>query len=103
MTSRPAESPESFKVPLTDEQRDLLRGIADMDLTVNSRTRHAAKIAAGLRCALMTIDLLEKPQRPAQRKTGGIRRDARDARFSKAVRQRDRFTCQRCGAVHAEN
>ncbi len=42
-------------------------------------------------------------EKPAQRRVGGIRRDARDARFSKAVRQRDRFTCQRCGTVHAEN
>lgn len=32
-----------------------------------------------------------------------MKRDARDARFSKAIRERDRYTCQRCGAVHATN
>lgn len=33
----------------------------------------------------------------------GIRRDAADARFSRMIRERDNFTCQRCGKQHAEN
>lgn len=33
----------------------------------------------------------------------GIRRDAADARFSREIRERDNFTCQRCGKQHAEN
>lgn len=32
-----------------------------------------------------------------------MKRDARDCRFSKAVRQRDNWTCRRCGKQHAEN
>ncbi len=32
-----------------------------------------------------------------------MKRDARDAAFSLMIRERDRFTCQRCGAVHARN
>ena len=33
----------------------------------------------------------------------GIKRDKADAAFSKYIRTRDNFTCQRCGAVHKEN
>ena len=29
-----------------------------------------------------------------------MKRDAADARFSLMIRERDRWTCQRCGAVH---
>lgn len=32
-----------------------------------------------------------------------MKRDSRDARFSKSIRERDAYTCQRCGAVHAPN
>lgn len=32
-----------------------------------------------------------------------MKRTAADARWSKAVRERDNYTCQRCGAVHASN
>ena len=32
-----------------------------------------------------------------------VKRDVADDRFSKWVRARDRYTCQRCGAVHAPN
>jgi 5-methylcytosine-specific restriction endonuclease McrA len=32
-----------------------------------------------------------------------MKRDAKDARFSRMIRERDLFTCQRCGAVHPEN
>ncbi len=30
----------------------------------------------------------------------GIKRTAEDARFSKMIRERDNFTCQRCGKQH---
>jgi late competence protein required for DNA uptake (superfamily II DNA/RNA helicase) len=33
----------------------------------------------------------------------GIKRTAEDARFSKFIRERDNFTCQRCGKEHAPN
>lgn len=32
-----------------------------------------------------------------------MKRTAADARWSKAVRERDNYTCQRCGTVHAPN
>jgi hypothetical protein len=32
-----------------------------------------------------------------------VKRDAADRRWSRAVRERDEFTCQRCGTKHAEN
>ena len=31
-----------------------------------------------------------------KRRSGGIRRDAADIRFSKLIRERDAYTCQRC-------
>jgi ribosomal protein L37E len=33
----------------------------------------------------------------------GIKRTAEDSRFSKMIRQRDHYTCQRCGREHAPN
>jgi 5-methylcytosine-specific restriction endonuclease McrA len=38
-----------------------------------------------------------------KRRSGGIKRSSADIKFSKRIRERDRYTCQRCGAVHAEN
>lgn len=38
-------------------------------------------------------------QKPARR-SGGIKRDAADIRFSKMIRERDGYTCQRCGKVY---
>lgn len=32
-----------------------------------------------------------------------LKRSPEDVRFSKMIRERDRYTCQRCGAVHAPN
>lgn len=32
-----------------------------------------------------------------------MKRNAQDARWSKQIRTRDNFTCQRCGTKHAEN
>ena len=32
-----------------------------------------------------------------------MKRTAADARFSVQIRQRDRFTCRRCGQAHAQN
>jgi len=33
----------------------------------------------------------------------GIRRTQADVRFSQQIRERDRFTCQRCGFTHPSN
>ena len=33
----------------------------------------------------------------------GIKRTASDSRFSKRIRERDQFTCQKCRTVHAPN
>lgn len=33
----------------------------------------------------------------------GIKRTAADVRFSKMIRERDNYTCQRCGAGHLPN
>ena len=33
----------------------------------------------------------------------GIRRSPADAKFSREIRERDRYTCQRCSAIHLEN
>ncbi len=33
----------------------------------------------------------------------GIRRTAQDIAFSRMIRERDDFTCQRCGSVHLPN
>ncbi len=33
----------------------------------------------------------------------GIRRTAQDIKFSKMIRERDDWTCQRCGSVHLPN
>lgn len=32
-----------------------------------------------------------------------MKRDAKDRAFSKAIRERDGYQCQRCGAVHEPN
>ncbi len=34
---------------------------------------------------------------------GGIKRTAADIRFSKAIRERDGWSCQRCGKEHEHN
>jgi 5-methylcytosine-specific restriction endonuclease McrA len=32
-----------------------------------------------------------------------VKRDARDREFSRMIRERDWYTCQRCGAMHKTN
>lgn len=38
-----------------------------------------------------------------RRRGNGIRRTAEDVRFSKMIRERDNYTCRRCGSSHLPN
>jgi hypothetical protein len=83
MTSRPAESPESDGEPRVAQQ-----------LTTNTPTAYDRTVDSTAHCKSC------KCFKTAPKRRSGLKRDAADIRFSRMIRERDRWTCQRCGKVY---